>query len=678
MDANGPSLTPLTPASSGPTGPGRGAVASVISGTVIGVKKGDSAQTLEIQSPQGKIRFKADGDFQVGDKVRMTFPGNGGVVLERAGPEAEGTGDGPGAGYTLPRNLNAVKDLRAFEEQLVGWMGGKPQAGSAAAPDKDALARLTLPQLMMRALERKGGKDFLALALANLDPEVLTALLDSLEEAEGDPAAKAALADTLRAAGRSGEPAAASAARQTPAASGFLPAEAGSGHAPWFGRIAGRRDADGILFAAARMGNTGTGTGTGPVPGSPAPGAGASASAAPGGPVYRYTLDAGGNALEAFSSEAREPGEFADFELERNGGRLQVRFLDPAQSLTAGARTALAAAPAELRPGMLLASHYLQEFGEEPYYGKLTREFGTVLAQSGLLENPAPGQPAAIPKQEQMDNLLKLFVSYPRDGKDPAGQAKAWGQAVRDPEAFRKLLREMAPAEDMALLRPDTVLRVARGQAGPSEPAESGLAALLPGLAKELGSNPEAVAAVLRKLLPDSFDPAELLKLAKDAAPMGMGGKEHEALKFLLQSVASSLPQDASVPEGTPTQFFYYQGQEWRNLQVTWRREGGGRDGRGRPRKQAPLQVNVATQSKHMGQVSVDVSWEPKGAQLRFRNQRVDVRELLSRSLPELEKSLSLLDFKVSAWTYELLPDAQAPASPGGGFRGTGFLDLKG
>src|SRR4051812_26640593 len=117
MDANGPSLTPLTPASSGPTGPGRGAVASVISGTVIGVKKGDSAQTLEIQSPQGKIRFKADGDFQVGDKVRMTFPGNGGVVLEKAGPEAEGTADGPGAGYTLPRNLNAVKDLRAFEEQ---------------------------------------------------------------------------------------------------------------------------------------------------------------------------------------------------------------------------------------------------------------------------------------------------------------------------------------------------------------------------------------------------------------------------------------------------------------------------------------------------------------------------------------------------------------------------------
>jgi hypothetical protein len=384
--------------------------------------------------------------------------------------------------------------------------------------------------------------------------------------------------------------------------------------------------------------------------------------------------------LEAFSSEAREPGEFADFELERHGGRLQVRFLDPAQSLPAGGRAALAAAPAEIRPGMLLASHYLQEFGEEPYYGKLTREFGTVLAQSGLLESPGPGQPAAIPKQEQMENLLKLFVSFPPDAKDPAGQAKAWGQAVRDPEAFLKLLQDLRPdlkpAQEGTLLRPDTVLRLARGQADrTTAPAESALAARLPGLAKE-GTNPEAVAAVLRKLLPDGFDPAELLKLAKEAAPAG--GKEHEALKFLLQAVASSLPRDAPVPEGAPTQFFYYQGQEWRNLQVTWRREGGGKDGRGRPRKQAPLQVNVATQSKHMGQVSVDVSWEPKGAQLRFRNQRQDVRELLSRSLPELEKALSLLDFKVSAWTYELLPDALAPASPGGFSRSAGFLDLKG
>jgi hypothetical protein len=429
------------------------------------------------------------------------------------------------------------------------------------------------------------------------------------------------------------------------------------------------------------MGHAGTAASAAgsPASGSPASGPSGAGSPTPNAAVYRYTLDVGGNTLEAFSAEARGPGEFADFELERNGGRLQVRFLDPAQSLPAGARSALAAAPAEVRQGMLLASHYLQEFGAEPYYGKLTREFGAVLAQSGLLENPAPGRPAAIPKQEQMDNLLKLFVSFPPDAKDPAGQAKAWGQAVRDPEAFLKLLNDMRPdvkpAQEGMLLRPDTVLRLAGGQAGPTASAESGLEALLPALVKQTGGNPEALAAALRKLLPDSFDPAELLKLAKDASPAG--GKEHEALKFLLQAVSPSLPREVPVPEGAPTQFFYYQGQEWRNLQVTWRREGGGKDGRGRTRKEGPLKVNVATQSKHMGQVSVDVSWEPKGAQLRFRNQRQDVRDLLSRSLPELEKALSLLDFKVSAWTYELLPDAPAPASPGAA-RVTGFLDLKG
>lgn len=671
MNPAGPSSTsPL----SGPNGPARGAgaPAPVFSGTVIGVKKEETAQTLEIQYPQGKIRFQAEGDFRVGDKVRLSFPGNGGVLLEKAAPDPEGVEDWQGAGYTLPRNLNAMKDLRAFEDQLVRWMGGKPGAGTAGAPDQDSLKRLTLPQLMMRSLERKGGKDFLAQSLSQLDPNVIAALLDSLEEAEGDPAAKAALTELLRGAGRSGNGTAPAGGRQPAAATGFLAAEAGSGHAPWFGRISERRDADGILFAAARMGHTGAGSSGA---GSSAAGASPSGSPHQNGPIYRYTLDVGGNALEAFSSEARDPGEFADFELERSGGRLQVRFLDPAQSLPSPARAALASAPAEYRPALLLASHYLQEFGKEPYFGKLTEEFGAALAQSGLLENPGPGQTAVIPKQERLDSLLKLFVSFPRDAKDPAGQAKAWGQAVRDPEAFLKLLQDVKPAQNGSLLRPDTVLRLAAGKADPAALAGGGLASLLPGLAKDGGGSPEALAAVLRKLLPDSFDPADLLKLAKDAAPAA--GKEHEALKFLLQSVAASLPRDVPLPEGTPNQFFYYHGQEWSNLQVTWKREGGGKEGRGRNRKQAPLQVNVATQSKHMGQVSVDVSWEPKGAHLRFRNQRQDVRDLLSRSLPELEKALTLLDFKVSAWSYELLPDATTPASPGS-VRNAGLLDLKG
>jgi hypothetical protein len=403
--------------------------------------------------------------------------------------------------------------------------------------------------------------------------------------------------------------------------------------------------------------------------------------------MFRYVLDTGGSSLEAFSPQSRDPGEFSDFSLERQGGRLEARFLDPAQSLPAGLRASLEAADPPARQGMLLASRYLADFRREPYYGKLVEDFGAVLAQSGLLRPAAPGQPPAIPKQEQMDNLLKLFVSFPRDGQDPAGQAKAWGDAVKDPRAFLKLLKDVKPEQDGALLRPGTVLRpAARAEADPAASAPGPGTALGAGAAKEAGEGQEA-AAWLRKLLPEAFRSGDLLSLAKDAAPAA--GKEHEAAKFLLQAVASSLPQEAPVPEGQPTQFFYYQGQEWRNLQVTWRRDGGGRDARGRSGPKGPLQVSVETQSKHMGRVNVGVAWEPKGARLDFKNQYQDVRDLLARSLPELEKSLALLDFKVSSWTYELLPDAPTlPASgafpppgaslPPGYGRPSGLLDLKG
>ena len=658
MDSTGPSLSfPL----GGPAGSDRAAGAPGFAGIVLGVKREEGKQTLEVQYPQGKIRFQAEGEFHVGDKVRLSFPPHGGVVVEKGFAAAEVPADGLGVGYSLPRNLEELKVLRALEEQVTSWMGGEPQFGNPSAPEKNPLARLNLPQVLMQALDRKGGKDFLAQALAGMDPRVASALLEALEEAEGEPAAKAGLADLLRPAARPGDDPTSVSSQKRPVAAAFLPAEAGAGHAPWFGRIAERRNADGIQFAAPRMGFTGGG----------APNTGAS--------MYHYTLDVGGSTLEAYSPEAREPGEFSDFVLERQGGRLQVRFLDPAQSLPPGLRASWASSPPEIRQGMLLASHYLQDFREEPYYGKLVEDFGSVLAQSGVVPPPAPGRPAGIPKQEQMDNLLKLFVSFPRDARDAAGQAAIWGDAVRDPDAFLKLLKEVQAEKDGALLRPETVLRPALGPSHlspPSPPLDAHLAGTFPAAPKEAGDRPEWTAGWLRKLLPEAFKSADLLGLAKDAAPAG--GKEHEAAKFLLQAVGSSLPQEAPVPEGKPTQFFYYQGQEWRNLQVTWRREGGGKEGRGRSGPKAPLQVNVETHSKRMGRVSVGISWEPKGARLDFRNQYQDVRDLVSRSIPELEKSLALLDFKVTAWTYEILPEDTPPSPSPGYARPLGLLDLKG
>src|SRR6185369_438356 len=119
---------------------------------------------------QGRMRLKADGDFQVGDKVRLSFPGNGEVQIAKGQAAAAGQGDWDGVSYTLPRNLDALKDLRAFESQLVKWMGGRnppaAPAGSQAAPVPGANAGLTLPQLMLQAMDQEGGKEFLARSLA--------------------------------------------------------------------------------------------------------------------------------------------------------------------------------------------------------------------------------------------------------------------------------------------------------------------------------------------------------------------------------------------------------------------------------------------------------------------------------------------------------------------------------
>lgn len=623
----------------------------VFAGTITGIKKDGEVQTLEVQYAQGKIKFQADGDFQMGEKVRLSFPGNAAVRIEKGTAPAQG--DWQGVDYTLPQNMSALKDLRAFEENVVRWMGGGKAPGApATAQERDGLLRLSLPQLMMKVMDKQGGGEFLGKSLAGMDPGVMSALLDALEAGPGDAGAKSPLIDLLRTlskppaeAGRlQGGYGQAGAAGNTGA---FLTAESGAGHAPWFGRIVDKQQADGFLSPMQRLQFSGSG---GPPKSEP---------------MFRYMLDMGGRTMEVFSSQSREPGAFTDFELERHGGRVQARFTDPAASLPAGLRTAMAGASGEIRQGMLLASHYLQEFRDEPYYGQLVEDFGEVLAQSGRMNPPtADGKPAGIPDQKEMDGLLKLFVAYPRDKEQPERQAKVWGDAVKDPQAMLNLLKNLRPDQDAALLRSRTALHLTgAGKAGDKVPAA--VEALLSASA-QAGESPEATAAWLKKLLPEAFRSEDLLKLAKDASPLTSAGKEHEAAKFLLQAVANAFPREEQIQEGRPAQFYFYQGQEWRNLQVTWER-GGGKEGRGKAGAKAPLQVKVETQAKNMGKVSVNVSWEPKGARLDFKNQFHDVRDLLSKSIPELEKSLALMEFRISAWTYDLLPN-DTPAIPDPGW----------
>ncbi len=528
---------------------------------------------------------------------------------------------------------------------------------------------MTLPQLLMTVMEKPGGKEFLAQALGTLDRNMLGALEEALDQTKGDPGVKSLLLDLLRSQGRGPESAGAEAARQQSASGapknldGYWSAEAGAGASPWFGKILEKDAAEPFLSPRDRL----QFGGGGPPPKSD--------------PMYRYLLDVGGRTLEVYSSQSKDKGDLADFSLDAHAGRVQARFLDPAQSLPANLRTDFAQATPMLRQAMQMSSHYLQEFKDEPYFGKLVKDFSEVLAQSGRLDsapaaglnalqaNPSP-PPAGLPDQKELDGLLRLFVAFPRDTQQPEKQARIWGDAVRNPQAMMDLLKTLRPDQETSLLRQDSGLRLAKN--------------LPPSVALSLpetdgaGTSPEAMAGWLKKLLPESFKSSDLLKLADDSSALATAaGKDHDPAKFLLQAVVNSFPKEEDMRQGKPTQFYFYQGQDWRSLQVTWqkgRKEGP--DSRSGPKE--PLKVSVETQARHMGKVNVGVTWEPKGAKLDFRNQFHDVRALFTQSLPELEKSLAYLDFKVSAWTYDLLPvlpEDNAPGSPGGWMRPAGLSD---
>lgn len=445
--------------------------------------------------------------------------------------------------------------------------------------------------------------------------------------------------------------------KRTPAMGGYPPVE-GKGEArAWFGRIMEKRVAPEILDPLQRQGAGGPIFPAAAFPaaaGTRYPGMGGAQSGLPPGhePLFRYALDMGGREVEVFSPQSREMGEFTAFELERRGARLAARFSDPAAALPPDLRTTLAAAPGPLRQGMLLAAHHLKDFREEPYFGKLVRDFGEVLAQSGRLASPvAGGRPEGVPDQKELDGLLRLFVAFPRDTERPEGQARAWGEAGRDPKAMLDLLKNLRPEADASLLRTGTALRLAAEGRAP-EAAEALMAA-----AAKAGESPETTAAWLRKLLPEAFKHADLLLSAKDAQPFASAGKEQEAARFMLQALVGAFPREDQLAEGRPSQFYFCQGQEWRNLHVTFEKGGGGGK-RGKQGAKPPLQVRVETSARHMGKVEVAVFWEPpKGARLDFRNQVRDVRELFAGNLPELEKGLALLGFRVSTWTYALLPE---------------------
>lgn len=669
------------------------------------MKRENGVQTVEIQSAQGRIRLQAEGEFQVGERVKIFMPQGGAVRLEKAPPPA-GQADWRGVSYQMTENIATLKSLRAFEEQLVNWVAGRqpgsPGAGMGAAgggllgagSELETLMRLPLPELLKRVLAREGGREMLMGALSGLGKEAFATLMSGLEEGAGSTpgiadGSKASLMEMLKGMRRNlentppgadralsgvpGKGAEALAARGGPAQPGlgaFWPGGAGEGAAPWLGRVLERQDTAGSLAFAG---------------GKPLPymqkGAGAGDS-----PMIRYLMDLGGRTMEVQSSQSRQPGDFVSFEMERQGARMQARFLDPAQTLPASLRASFAEAPVDAKAALQVAARYLNEFKGEPYYDRLIKDFGEVLAQSGrfaLPEGATSLKPGNLPTQKELDNILRLFVAFPRDLEQPERQARTWSEALRDPKAMMDLLKTLKPEADTSLLRSITPMRLAAGAGA------SGAGALGGGLPPELAAlnlsggekGEDALVALLRKMLPEGFRSAELLELARQPGAPGTETKEGKHAQFLLQAFAGLVPREDELREGKPNQFYFYHNQDWKGLQVTWERnkEQGVRQKRD---SDTPIKVRVETQAQHMGKVDVGVVLRGDQASLDFKNQFHDVRDLLGENMPELEKSLAILDVHIEAWTYEQMADQPMVLPTAGWVRPAsldgGNLDLMG
>lgn len=673
------SETPIQP---GRSGADRVLPVSSLQGTVMSLKKENGVQTVEIQSAQGKIKLQAEGDFQVGERIRVSMPAGGAIRLEKI-PLPAGPQDWQGVGYQMKGDLATLRSVRAFEEQLVNWVGsrqpGSPAAGAAGqglagmAPGSvpgsalEPLLRLPLPELLKRVLAREGGRDMLMQALAALSKEGYASLMAGLDKGRSD-GSKASLLAMLRGMRRdseagtaadAGTPGPASGGKGPEAAPGngsrgeaarsmgaFWPGKEGS--VPWMGRVLERQESGGAMaFAGGK-------------PISPAPQA---AGAGADRPLIRYLLDLGGRTLEVQSAQSRQVGDLVDFEMEK-GARMQARFLEPALALPAGLRAEYAGAPAEARAGLQLSARYLAEFKDEPYFEKLVRDFGGVLAQGGRLAVPegAPSlKPGNLPDPKELDAVLRLFLAFPRDREQPEGQARTWSEALRDPKAMADLLRTLKPEAEASLLRSGTSLRLASALPGKDMPTA--------GPSMEGADRPEDVlAALLRKALPAGFKSSELVELAArlagspSASPAPEPGAESRAASdakpahFLLQAFAGLVPREDEMREGRPNPFYFYHNQEWKGLQITWERDRE-KGSRGKRDASAPVKVRVETQAQHMGKVDVGVVLQGGKATLDFRNQFHDVRGLLAEDMPELEKSLAILDVHIEAWTYGRMAD---------------------
>jgi hypothetical protein len=581
------------------------------------------------------------------------------------------------AGFVLPGHVQVLRDLGSLENALFQFLlqrglSANPERSPAQNPAPGAVplplpesnpsalpaAKLSpesLPTLILRVLEQKGGLDFLTAQIAKLQPQSLRPLvasmaaLDPPKEPEAQRRFLALMQGFRRALSQADQiraeiPAVRSTAPQAPPRP-----EAGRELMRYLRPTPG---ADLFLGRGLIVERTESGT-RAPVSGtaSPAVPAGTPEANSP----LRYRIDLGGAMLEAFSAERRMPGDFVTFHLERDQGRLWIRFRDGERSLPPELRPAYAAADAPGKAALLLSADFLGPALDKPGFVAAARDFAALLSDTGRLQGSKPD----LPSPDELDVLFRLMLAFPKDAANPGMQARVWGEAVRQDGGLASFLRLLRPAESApseALLRPDSILQTSpRLAEKPENPAQE---AVVQALRAASGGTGE-----LR--WENLFEAARTLATPEAArgetARPALAGVE----KFLLQALVGMGPRDDDWPETQVRNFQFYQGNAWQGSEASWSKVQDSKtrsfDGSKRP----PVRMDITVRGQNLGQVEVNLVLDAQGSRLQFRNEFHDARNLLARYLPPLERLLEDLDLRLLDWSYARLPTASSgPSGP--------------
>ncbi len=602
----------------------------------------------------GRLRAEVPDDVQAGDVLKLTVTANGWRVEKPADPAEDPADPGPDVG--MPANWPALlRDLSRFENALSGFLAAAA-TGTAAPP-----AMQSLPVLLRQVLSQPDGLEFLTQQIGQLPSATLKTLIGALAQlpAPADQAGQRELltllqgfrralgtssnmddtnekvavsgATTLPSSGAASNPAAADAIPTPPSLNTgkelprYLVPATGSALFTGHGLVLESR-------SAALPGPAGRRAESGPEASDP--------TRLQQPSLTRYRLDLGGASLEAVSTETRAPGDFVRFSLQRESGNLVMRFQSPERSWPPALQTALTAADPPRQSALRLAADFLEPDLNQPGGAQAVLDLAHVLADSGRLQG---GQP--LPAQDEMNFLLRLVLAFPRDATAP--QTQAWSNAGRNPAAFTDFLEQVRPDADAALLTRDLPLRAAvASETDPTAAAHSSWSQAL----ADLGRTDARL--------------DDLLDALRNAAPDG--GKLDAAGKYWLQTVTGSTPRPEAATPGE-AQTYYFFDNAWHPAGVQWSQVGAAPQ-RGRPpAERPPVQLQIRTQTPHLGEVEIKLSLDRRGSHLDFRNNRGDVRELLSQSLAPLEHLLSDLEMRLSGWSYAPLPEkSQAQAAETG------------